>query len=156
MSSEDIQSLGRMLRQVEDPATRRILERLAESIGTIKTSLAELEAEDPVGWLDIKLQAGWTEHVSAENYLPQYIKDRMGFVHLRGIIDGGTITDGTTIGLIAEGFRPEKRTLFSVSADNAYARIDILPGGEIVLEHTKIGGGGGYLSLDGVTYRAYQ
>ena len=55
-----------------------------------------------------------------------------------------------TLGILPDGFRPDKRHAFTVvTTDNANARVDVLPSGEILVESGK----SGFISLCGILFR---
>jgi hypothetical protein len=84
-----------------------------------------------------------------------YLKDSMGFVHLRGVIKSGTITAGTILFNLPAGFRPSKTNIFpSISSVGTVVNVAM----EISIEgNVRIGAfdaGATFLSLDGITFFA--
>lgn len=60
-------------------------------------------------WVPLTLVNGWA---GLSGYgIPQYCKDSMGFIHLRGVLHGASATN-TTISTLPSGFRPSSTLLF--------------------------------------------
>lgn len=86
---------------------------------------------------------------------PAYFKDRMGMVHFKGKIRGGTRTGGTLIFELPVGYRSRKRRIVGVYTNGSSGlagTLDILPNGRV-----QCGGNvGAEISLDGTSFRAEQ
>lgn len=59
-----------------------------------------------------------------------YMKDSLGFVHLKGVIGGGA-NGANSVFTLPEGYRPAARKSFAASYDTGSTRLDILPDGKI-------------------------
>ncbi len=71
-------------------------------------------------------------------------------VHLRGLVKGGAVGN-KTIFVLPAGYRPAKRELHVVCTNaNVSGRTDIITDGRVV----PVAGNAGWLSLDGITFRA--
>lgn len=149
MSSEDIKSIGRQLRQIEDPNTRRMFERILESIDTTKISLAALEEPELEGWKDLILLNSWVEFDTSRTP-PQYMKTSDGIVHLRGTIKNGTTTSGTNLFNVPAGYRPDFRHSFSLDSNLLHGRIDVYPDGNVKVVTVSAT----HCCFDGIVYRA--
>ena len=77
-----------------------------------------------------------------------YYKDGFGIVHLRGLVKTGTVA--LAIFTLPAGYRPVKTELFSVVSNNAFGRVDVDTGGNVILTI----GSNAFASLDGITFRA--
>lgn len=107
-----------------------------------------LEQED---WSNPSFQNGWVNYGSG--YLNAgYFEDSLGVVHLRGLVRNGTFGEVSgTIFTLPVGYRPAGRVIFSVmTSPNAAGRVDVLPTGDV----RAIAGSSGYLSLEGISFRA--
>ena len=112
---------------------------------------------------DLTLESGWTKFapLSPTSYnTPGFTKDALGFVHLRGALDGSAMT-ATTFAHLPAGFRPAAGQLswFAVGNTNGEGvprpvvlLIDNTDGGMTAIK----GGDWNYkfLSLEGVTFFA--
>jgi len=151
MSSEDIKSLGRQLRQIEDPHTRRLFERILENQDTIKESLAALENPVLDGWRDLETKNGWVRYTGDTHNPPQFTKEANGIVRVRGLVSSGTTTPGTVIATLPVGYRPEYISIFpGETSPSAHARVDVNPNGDIIIR----AGNNTYFVLDQIHFVA--
>jgi hypothetical protein len=102
-------------------------------------------------WIALPFVNSWADYGSTYT-TGAYYRDGDGVVHLRGLIKNGT---STTICTLPEGFRPEGR-LLTHCISNGYpaSRIDIKTTGVVTLEHSTYDAG--WLSLEGISFKAYQ
>jgi len=97
-------------------------------------------------WQTPTFQNGWVNYGDVYN-LAGYFKDSLGVIHLRGLVKNG----GGTIFTLPEGYRPINRELFGVATNpNTIGRIDVLSDGQV----SMIAGNNGWISLDGITFKA--
>ena len=98
---------------------------------------------------------GWT-NFSADGgiYEPAgYWKDKNDVVHLSGIIKGGTVTAGTALFVLPEGYRPNKQEMFATASYNAFCRVDVAINGSVYVQY---GGNTNWLSLCGINFKAKE
>jgi hypothetical protein len=103
-------------------------------------------------WITPNFQNGWSNYGAGYN-AAGYYKDPAGIVHLRGLLKNPSPTINTQIFTLSPGYYPAAVELFGVAAyTNAmvYGRVDIDSAGQIIYRQ----GGGTFLSLDGITFRA--
>ena len=105
-------------------------------------------------WADLVLHNSWT-NIGHPFFYAGYMKDQLGFVHLRGVITGGTLPVGGVVVLtnLPVGYRPAKENIFIVSSyatNDVFGRVHILADGAVQL-YT---GGNGHISFDGITFQA--
>lgn len=105
MSESKYITLSRNIRSIADPEFRRFAEALTSNIDNLNRRITELEAGETVAWRNFTMQNSWTR-LSLNNEQPQFWKDRNGWVHIKGEITGGTITNGTVITTLPAGYRP--------------------------------------------------
>jgi len=136
MSSDDIKTMGRQLRQIEDPRTRALLERMLSNIDVIKASLNALENPPLPGWLDLVLENGWVQTSSEDAVLPKYFKNKFGHVFVRGVITSGTTTNGTQIFNLPAGYRPSKLEIKAILEDTGSgdAHVHVAPDGDVTIQ----------------------
>jgi hypothetical protein len=75
---------------------------------------------------------------------------------VKGLIQGGTVANGTKIFNLPSGYRPASRMLlpavtYSVTPPGAHARIDVDPNGDVFIMD---GGNATWISLDAVSFYA--
>lgn len=103
-------------------------------------------------WYDLPLQNSWVNYGGAYS-VAQYRKAH-GVVELQGLIKDGTTTNGTIIGSLPEGFRPNGELIFTQlfsGGGSCWARIK--PGGDIDIYYVT---SNAWLSLCGITFKAEQ
>ena len=100
-------------------------------------------------WVEPDLLNGWVDFDVGHN--PSgYLKDNQGIVHLRGVVKSGK-TDGSSIFILPENYRPSHRTLNTVlTQPNVVGRVDILPDGRVVAVQAD----SVWLSLDGINFKS--
>ena len=102
------------------------------------------------GWINMSLQNSWSAYAGYAT--PQYTKSSDGVVELKGLIKGGSTTAGANIMVLPAGYRPKQRILYTTASNAAYARVDILPTGEVQF----LNGSNAWFSLDNVEFIAEQ
>lgn len=101
---------------------------------------------DDSGWIQPAYVNSW---VSYDNtFGPPGYRKKNGIVYLRGLIKGGTAQLMFTL---PAGFRPSVRQLFDISSNEAHARVDVTPAGEVL--HIS-GGSNAWVSLNSITFIA--
>jgi hypothetical protein len=122
-------------------------------VGTIVNSTQlDLKANKAQeAWIAPTLLNGWVNYGISGGALAAFIKDDMGFVHLKGLIKDGTTTAGTTIFTLPVGYRPLSSLYFLVADSNGFARLFVASNGVIAIEADA---NNTYLSLDQITFRA--
>lgn len=136
------------------PTALDTLNELAVALGndpnfatTITNALAGKAAIAQEAWSAPSFQNSWGNYDAANWCNAGYMKDTVGFVHLRGLISGGTANN---IFVLPADYRPPKRMRFVVSVSGGFGELDILADGTV----TKAAGGANtYLSLEGITFR---
>lgn len=151
MSASDVKSMGRMLRAISDPSTRRLFESILSNINTLKKSVLELEEPESYEWFDVELQNNWVQFDSGYAS-PQYSITHDGIIRLRGLIKSGTTTPGTVLFTLPKTFRPEFIVLIDTISNNLIGRVDVEPSGDVVIR----AGSNTWLSLDNISFQAYR
>lgn len=114
---------------------------------------------------------GWS-NFDSQHSTAAYYKDSQGIVHLKGVVRGGGFydccynTERGMIFLLPQGYWPSEHRVFTaVSGSNtAVGRIDIGRGGCLATENIPsgtcgaavqaVGGSSGWITLDGISFRA--
>jgi hypothetical protein len=128
------------------PAHRNLFDRIRAG---------DKPAAKPVsGWRDIEndgFRSGWSNY--GGQFSPAaYFRDSNGIVHLRGLIQNGQLGVGNEVCVLDETCRPEYRVALSSICNGNWARIDVLPTGELVVMNATVT----WVSLDGLSFRGYQ
>jgi hypothetical protein len=117
-------------------------------VGTSDTQTLTNKTITPESWASVSFQNSWSDF-SSDLTSCQYMKTPDGFVHIKGVVTGGTVADNTPIFTLPTGYRPPKRMVFCVMSNGAVGRVDIYTTGVVcVLVGSNI-----YLSLDGINFR---
>jgi hypothetical protein len=105
----------------------------------------------------------WRQYSDARFNTVAYLRDRSGFVHLKGLaqsVDVGPSGCGISepdgiIFTLPSGYRPAKQNLFAVLANNVPTRLDVLIDGDVRIYSppASFGDTGAFLQLDGVSFR---
>lgn len=103
-------------------------------------------------WTAMPMSNSWVAYNSATYPPPEYTKSADGIVTVSGLIKSGTTTAGTVIGTLPAGFRPLERMLFTVAANGAWGRVDVLTNGQIIAESVSAT----WTSLDSITFMGDQ
>lgn len=98
-------------------------------------------------WIAPTLTSGWVNYGGYND--AGFFKDRMGIVHLRGLVRAGTTGNDATIFTLPAGYRPAARELHVVQSLDAVGRVDITTDGRVI----PYGVSPGWVSLDGITFR---
>ena len=116
-----------------------------------RTGAGELELEGTLerylgGWVAPTLLNSWTQY---SNYTVGYMKDAIGFVHLRGMVEGGT--PPSTVFVLPVGFRPgNANSIFVNNRSGGTGRIDVGSNGDVDIVSGVIS----WNSLDGISFKA--
>lgn len=102
-------------------------------------------------WVAVSFLNSWVDYGGGYNPVA-YLIDSAGFVHLRGMAKSGTVGAGTPIFTLPAGFRPENRCLFNAQSNGALGRVDVFTTGNVEV----ITGNNAWVSLDGITFKAFQ
>lgn len=93
---------------------------------------------------------GWTDY-SPTTYQPcGFFKDSCGMVHLSGMVAGGTITAGTGLFTLPDGYRPSKTEIFLCITASGTGSIRIDANGNVIL---RSGANATWTSLSGIAFK---
>lgn len=111
-------------------------------------NFTQLERETTPNWVAVTHENSWADYSGYQG--AEYCKDANGFVHIRGLVDSGTVGSGTGVFTLPLGFRPAAKELFVTISNGALGRIDIDTDGTVDV----ITGNNTYVSLSGITFAA--
>lgn len=118
-----------------------------------------------------RFYAGWT-NFDGEHSTAAYYKDSQGIVHLKGVVRSGSFydccynTEDGMIFLLPQGYWPSEHRVFTTlsGSNTSVGRIDIgrggcygtqnLPSGTCGAAVQAVAGNNGWISLDGISFRA--
>jgi autotransporter adhesin len=104
-------------------------------------------------WIAPSMSNNWVNYSASGPYSPAgYYKDTVGTVHLRGNIKSGTTGN---VFVLPAGYRPEYRQSYIVNAYSGsytYGECEILADGSVGFSLWN----NTFMSLDGISFRAYQ
>jgi hypothetical protein len=100
-------------------------------------------------WTNAFLLNSWA-NAGAPYPAASYYRDRVGRVHLRGVVGGGAL--GTSALTLITRHRPEAREPFGTSSGAGAAQVDVLPDGSVIV----VAGGTALVSLSGISFRAFS
>lgn len=103
-----------------------------------------------VTWNTPTILNGMTNYGSPFSTI-QYGKTSDGMVSVKGLMQGGTVANGTVVFTLPSGFRPSMRVLLPSAANGHHARIDVDPNGNVILQ---AGGDTVWTSFDSVNFLA--
>lgn len=105
-------------------------------------------------WQNVAFQGSWVNFDASGSSFDDcaFMKDAMGFIHLRGITKSGTVGVGTPIFTLPVGFRPGQQKHFVIISNDALGCIDIFPDGRVAC----VIGNTAYVTLDNITFLAEQ
>ncbi|HUX55114.1 MAG TPA: hypothetical protein VMV56_11915 [Williamwhitmania sp.] len=97
-------------------------------------------------WIAPTLINSWVNLGGA--YSPAgYTKDNLGFVHLRGLIKDGAVSQNAFV--LPAGYRPPYRLMFAVVSGGVLGVLEILANGGALIST----GSNAYFSFDGITFK---
>jgi len=102
-------------------------------------------------WIAPTFTNNWVNYSATFNDCG-YMKDAMGFVHLRGLVKNGT--DGSSIFTLPVGYRPIRAELLVCASEDHYGRLDIATTGTVAPSAASTAPG--WVCLDGITFKAGQ
>ncbi|SDT22372.1 hypothetical protein SAMN05444162_3464 [Paenibacillaceae bacterium GAS479] len=96
------------------------------------------QAKQPQWITATTLLNGWVNY-GVGYPVASYMKDALGFVHMRGLLKSGSVAQGVTLLTLPKGYRPESAVLFVPSTpvintvSSPLPRLDVLVDGRIIL-----------------------
>jgi hypothetical protein len=119
-------------------------------IQTIETLYQEKAEKYQESWIAPTLLNAWI-NVGGTDDAAGYMKDSLGFVHLKGIIYNGVITAGTALLTLPAGYRPSKKLPVMALTSGGVIRLDIKNTGEVSIVSAT---SNSWLTLNNLTFRA--
>lgn len=105
------------------------------------------QALKPNTWYNVTFNSGWSNYAG---FVPcQYMKDTQGFVHIRGLAQGGNV--GTVPFALPAGFRPSGSEIFIICCNAGVGDVYVQNNGNLTI---NAGTNGGWYSFAGITFLA--
>jgi len=138
--------------ETNEPPVQDTTSEINDSATTLTNtwSASKINGLIPVGdanWTAPTFQNSWVNYGDIYE-TAGYIKDALGFVHIRGLVKSGTAN--TTIFTLPVGYRPNKSEIFTVMANQAICRLEVSANGTVA--HSV--GTNAWVSLAGITFKA--
>lgn len=135
------------------PASNTFLAKVVSNATAI-TGIVDLRNLTPLvgttpAWITPTLAGAWTNY-GAPFGTPGYMKDALGFVHLKGLVKSGAV--GSTIFTLPAGYRPAEQLIFAGLGDGAVVRVDVLANG--VVQYGLGAATSTYTSLQNIYFKA--
>jgi len=99
-------------------------------------------------WIAPTLLNSWVNFGSGFNDAG-YMKDSLGFVHLRGLVKDGVLSSND-IFILPASYRPANQAINITISNNLIGRVDIATDGGI----QAVSGDNAWVTLDGITFKA--
>lgn len=116
-------------------------------IQTIETLYQEKANKVQEAWITPTLTNGW---IQKAGFMPiGYMKDELGFVHIRGMVDGTGAVSGSTAFTLPIGYRPLSSTYCIGNGSGVFASVPIATDGTVKITSAQIG----WVSLEGITFK---
>lgn len=117
----------------------------------VQSQLPAIETFKAVGATgNAQFANSWVNY-SGSDAAAAYMKDLSGFVHLKGTVKSGTLN--SVIFTLPAGYRPQEYENFAVVCNGAFGVINIAPSGDVKMQ---AGGSNAYITLSGITFRAFK
>jgi len=118
---------------------------LRDNLIYLKAAIDDIIAQED--WIAPNLLNNWVNYGAIWNPAG-YMKDSLGFVHLRGLIKLGTV--GQPAFVLPAGYRPSKILLFPAASNNAFGDVKIESDGSV----KPYVGSNVWFSLEGIIFKA--
>lgn len=120
-----------------------------DGTGIANNAITAAKIEVQQAWQVPTFTNSWINYDTTVFQAAGYMKDSLGFVHLRGLVKNGTVS--SAIFTLPAGYRPLKQLLFSAVINGSAGRIDIMPSGVVI---PSIIASNAYVQLDGFSFIA--
>lgn len=127
--------------------------KIAEKFNELKTMIESLRSEtlgQNDDWITPTLAGTWADYGSGYAAC-QYMKDALGFVHIKGLVTGGAAPP-TTIFTLPAGYRPLEHLIFATPSFDAFGETRVLSNGGVYART----GNSTWVALDGIVFLAEQ
>lgn len=122
-----------------------------------ETKITKREIEAQEAWISPTLQNSWVNYGNPYATV-QYMKDSLGFVHLKGMAKSGV--NATTVFTLPSGYRPATNgDLYFIANGGAGAGDIVIAGDGTVKAYSNSTGGSNvvtYVSFNNISFRAEQ
>lgn len=129
-------------------ATAKIADSAVSTVKIAANAVTAAKIETQQAFIAPTLSNGWVNYDSLHAQVG-YMKDSLGFVHLRGLIKNGTLS--AQVFLLPSGYRNTKHLHFASMSTGNFAVVRIDTSGAITISNTA---STGYVTLDGITFMA--
>ena len=133
-------------------STSKIVDGAVTTVKIPNNAVTAAKIETQQQWIAPTFENGWVNYATVDTVwdVAGYMKDSLGFVHMKGLIRAGTV--GARIFTLPAGYRPSKYLLFAVHSNSTIGRIDVRNDGQVIAQS----GGNAYFNLDNIIFKAEQ
>ena len=128
--------------------TSKILDSNVTTNKLANLSVTAAKIETQQAWIVPTMVNSWVRYDTTYDNVG-YMRDSLGFVHLRGLIKSGTAANMFQLPV---GYRPLQRRIYSVVSNNSLGRVDVGQDGWV----TGSVYSNAWVSLEGITFKAEQ
>lgn len=107
---------------------------------------------DQPAWTAVTFENSFSDYNTASHQPCAYLKDSMGFVHLRGLFKRASAALASNVFTLPSGFRPAKGSNFPAVANGKFARVEVDASGQVRVLSADDASWFSFVSLDGVTF----
>lgn len=146
--SEDSQA---KLNQYDDDAQQAIADWRSENSNELSSLQTEVEKKanrKQEDWITPTLLNGWTDFGGVYESVG-YMKDEFGFVHIRGMIKGGTV--GQIAFMLPEGYKPLKSQYHTCISADVVRILNVQRNGTVL---TSPLASNAWITLNGISFKA--
>jgi Tfp pilus assembly protein PilE len=112
------------------------------------TSTYTTDADTLDLWTDLTLQNGWANYNNSYA-TAGFTRSPTGRVFLKGLVRYGTVTNGTVIANLPQGYRPAGKLVFQAATSaNVSGRIDVAANGDVII----VSGSTNWIALDNISF----
>ena len=117
-------------------------------LASLETEISKKANKQQEDWIKPMLLNGWTDFGGVYESV-SYMKDEFGFVHIRGMVKGGTA--GQNIFMLPEGYRPLKSQYHICIAADIPRTLNIQAGGGVLV---ALAASNAWVTLNGISFKA--
>ena len=103
--------------------TAKIADDAVTTAKILDDNVTAAKIEEQEAWINVTYTNSWVDYDTTYGGA-QYMKDSLGFVHIRGLVKNGSAANAA-IFTLPVGYRPNKQCLFASVANAALCRIDV-------------------------------
>lgn len=116
--------------------------------GIADAAVTAAKIESQQAFQTVSFTNSWVDYDAANFYVAGYMKDSLGFVHIRGLVKSGVI--GSSIFTLPAGYRPLKAVTFPAVSNSAFGILQVATNGTVL----PVVGNNTFFYLDTAIFKA--